>query len=169
MSHATFAKKVTLSHPLSQISSVPSHNHSFLHEAATTNNQIHIHVCITMQMFANVVYDVCKRHKWFTHLQTHMSGYIDTRKTTHEKDAAEMIKLCKLAKESEALQPIVQSRKSKWCLQRWCWWSRLNLLKESKSLFDDVSSQDAASDYDKAGNDLLMQLPCMKKCRWDNA
>ena len=62
--------------------------------------------------------DVCKCDKWILRLQTshktyanvirlHMSGNIDTRKTTHEKDAAEMIKHCKLAKESEALQPIV--------------------------------------------------------------
>ena len=46
---------------------------------------------------------------------------------------------------------------------------QLNLLKEFKSSFDNVSSQgDAASDYDKAVHDLLMQLPCMKKRCADN-
>ena len=45
---AMFVKKVTLSHPHSQISSVPSQNHSFFHKATTTINQIHIHVCIMM-------------------------------------------------------------------------------------------------------------------------
>ncbi len=46
---------------------------------------------------------------------------------------------------------------------------QLNLLKEFKSSFDNVSSQgDATSDYDKAAHVLLMQLPCMKKCCGDN-
>ena len=41
---------------------------------------------------------------------------------------------------------------------------QLNLLKEFKSSFDNVSAQgDEASEYDKAVHELLMQLPCMKK------
>ena len=45
---------------------------------------------------------------------------------------------------------------------------QLNLLKEFKSSFDNVSTQgDAASEYDKAAHELLMQLPCMKKRRAD--
>jgi hypothetical protein len=46
---------------------------------------------------------------------------------------------------------------------------QLNLLKEFKSLFDNVSSQcDTTSEYDKAVHDRLMQLSCMKKHRGDS-
>jgi hypothetical protein len=46
---------------------------------------------------------------------------------------------------------------------------QLNLLKEFKRSFDNVSAQgDAALEYDKAAHELLMQLPCMKKRRADH-
>ena len=107
---------------------------------------------------------------------------VDTRKTLREKDAAEMIKRREQAKESEAATTNRAKQEDRMMSAKTALMEQalvsgvveqakeqLNLLKEFKSSFDNVSSQgDAASDYDKAAHDLLMQLPCMKKRRGDN-
>ena len=106
---------------------------------------------------------------------------VDTRKTIREKDAAEMIKRRSLARDAEATTSnrVKQEERmisAKTALMEQALVSgaveqakeQLNLLKEFKSSFDNVSAQgDAASEYDKAAHELLMQLPCMKKRRAD--
>ncbi len=106
---------------------------------------------------------------------------IDTRKTIREEDAVE-IKHPSLAKEAEATttnraKKDEQMMSAKMALMEQAFVSRvikqekeqLNLSKEFKSSIDNVPTQgNAASNYDKAAHDLLMQLPCVKKCRGDN-
>jgi hypothetical protein len=107
---------------------------------------------------------------------------VDARKPICKKDATEMIKHRELAKELEAAttnrtKQEERMMSAKTALMKQALVSgvveqakeQLNLLKEFKSSFDNVSSQgDATLDYDKAVHDLLMQLPCMKKRRGES-